>query len=203
MWPTGKSIMRKVILQEWLSIDGFAADRNGNLDFVTSAELNKESDKDLVHFMDTVDTILLGAVTYKLFVDFWPAATTETEIIADKSNNTEKIVFSGSLTHAPWGKWPEATIVRADAPQQINKLKTQPGKNMVVWGSISLAQSLIRQNIFDEYHLRICPIAVGNGRSLFPVNMDTLNLTLVEFKKYASGLILLRYEPNSRRVDFL
>jgi dihydrofolate reductase len=187
--------MRKVILQEWLTVDGFATDRNGELDFVTSPQFNKESDKDLLLFMDTVDTILLGAVTYKLFVDFWPAATTETEIIADRLNGTKKIVFSNSLKQAPWGKWPDATIVRTDASKEINKLKTQPGKNMVLWGSISLAQSLIKENLIDEYHLRICPVVVGSGRSLFPNNMDSLNLTLVEFKKYTSGLIFLHYEP--------
>ena len=187
--------MRKVILQEWLTVDGFAADRNGELDFVTSPQFNKESDEDLLLFMDTVDTILLGAVTYKLFVDFWPAATTETEIIADKLNGTKKIVFSNSLTRAPWGKWPDATIVRTDASKEINKLKTQPGKNMVLWGSISLAQSLIKKNLIDEYHLRICPIVVGSGRPLFPDNIDSLNLKLVEFKKYNSGLIFLHYEP--------
>src|SRR5256885_5051893 len=139
--------MRKIILQEWLTIDGFAADRNGNLDFVTSPEFNKESDKDLFQFMDTVDTILLGAVTYKLFVDFWPTATTDTEIIADKLNSTPKIVFSNSLTQAPWGKWPDATIVKTDASMEISRLKTQSGKNMVLWGSISLAQSLIKENL--------------------------------------------------------
>jgi dihydrofolate reductase len=187
--------MRKVILQEWLTIDGFAADRNGNLDFVTSPELNKESDNDLLEFMDTVDTILLGAVTYKLFVDFWPAATTETEIVADKLNSTKKIVFSTWLAHAPWGKWPDATIVGTDASKEINKLKTQSGKNMVLWGSISLAQSLMKENLIDEYHLRICPIAVGSGKSLFSNNIESLNFKLVDFKKYNSGLVLLHYQP--------
>jgi dihydrofolate reductase len=187
--------MRKVILQEWLTIDGFVADRNGNLDFVTSPEFNKESDEDLVQFMDTIDTILLGAVTYKLFIDFWPEATTETEIIADKLNSTSKIVFSKSLTKAPWGKWPDATIVKTNASDEIRKLKAQSGKNMVLWGSISLAQSLIKDNLIDEFHLRICPIVVGEGRSLFPGNIDSMNLNLIAFKKYDSGLVLLQYEP--------
>jgi dihydrofolate reductase len=187
--------MRRVILQEWLTVDGFATDRNGELDFVTSPQFNKESDEDLLLFMDTIDTILLGAITYKLFVDFWPAATTETEIIADKLNSTKKIIFSNSLKRAPWGKWPDATIVRTDAPKEISKLKTQSGKNMVLWGSISLAQSLIKENLIDEYHLRICPIVTGRGRPLFPDNIDSLNLKLVEFKRYNSGLIFLHYEP--------
>jgi dihydrofolate reductase len=189
-------IMRKLILQEWLTIDGFVADRNGNLDFFISPELSKGSDEDLLRFMETIDTILLGAVTYKLFVDFWPAASTETEIIADKLNSTEKIVFSNSLTRAPWGKWPDATVVKTDASKEVYKLKSQAGKNMVLWGSISLAQSLMKENLIDEYHLRICPVAFGSGKSFFPANMEPLNLKLVESKQYSSGLVLLQYEPN-------
>ena len=96
--------MRKVILQEWLTIDGFAAGPNGEIDFVTSNELNKYSDKDLLQYMDTIDTILLGAVTYQLFVEFWPTATTDIEIIADKLNETPKIIFSKNLDRAPMGK---------------------------------------------------------------------------------------------------
>jgi len=187
--------MRKVILQEWLTIDGFVADRHGNLDFVTSNELNKKSDEDLLQFMDTVDTILLGAVTYKLFVAFWPGATTKEEIIADKLNGTNKIVFSNSLERAPWGSWPEAEVIKGNACAEILKLKSQPGKNMVLWGSISLAQSLMRNNLIDEYHLRISPVAVGRGTPLFPADIELLRLNLTGLKKYSSGLALLQYEP--------
>lgn len=186
--------MRKVILQEWLTLDGYAVDSNGNIDFVTSTEFNKNSDEDVLQFMETVDTILLGAITYKLFVDFWPTATTDVEIIADQLNSTPKTVFSTSLTKAPWGKWPEATIIRTDACDAIRQLKVQPGKNMVLWGSISLAQSLIKANLIDQYHLRICPVTVGGGRLLFPVDNHSRNFSLIEFKKYASGLISLQYE---------
>ena len=72
--------MRRLILQEWLSLDGFIADENGKLDFFTTSELNKYSDDDILRFMDNIDTILLGRVTYELFADFWPTATTDTEV---------------------------------------------------------------------------------------------------------------------------
>ncbi len=152
--------MRKLILQEWLSLDGFTADKNGKLDFFTSSELNKYSDNDILKFMDNIDTILLGR-TYELFVDFWPNATTDIEVISDKLNNTDKIIFSNSLTKAPWGKWSAAKIIKGSAANEIRNLKAKLGKNMVLWGSISLAQSLIKENLIDEYHLRICPTAIG------------------------------------------
>ena len=189
--------MRKLILQEWLSLDGFTADKNGKLDFFLKDELNKDSDDDLLKFMENIDTILLGRKTYDLFIDFWPEATTDTEIIADKLNSTDKIIFSNTITKAPWGKWPEAKVIHGDAVHEIRNLKNGPGKSMVMWGSITLAQALIKENLIDEYHLRICPTAIGSGRPLFPAVADYINLKLAEFKKYDSGLVFLKYEPKS------
>jgi dihydrofolate reductase len=144
--------MRKLILEEWISLDGYIADKNGKLDFFTNItpEENKYSDNEQLKFLEEVDVILLGRKTYELFVDFWPNATTDKEVIADKLNSIKKIVFSNTLTHAPWGKWPDAEIVNGDAADAIRVFKKQPGKNMVMWGSISLAQSLIKENLVDE-----------------------------------------------------
>jgi dihydrofolate reductase len=91
--------MRKLILEEWVSLDGFVTDKNGQLDFFTSLtpEQNKDSDADQLRFLETIDTILLGRKTYDLFVDFWPAATADKEAIADKLNETYKIVFQIQL----------------------------------------------------------------------------------------------------------
>src|SRR5688572_9874561 len=109
--------MRKLILEEWISLDGHATDKEGGLDFFTqlSPEQNTHSDQQQLKFLKTVDTILLGRKTYELFVEFWPTATTEAELIADKLNELNKIVFSNTLKTAPWGKWPAAEIVNGDA----------------------------------------------------------------------------------------
>ncbi len=186
--------MRKLILEEWLSLDGYAADKNGQLDFFPSTEANKYSDQDQLRFLDTIDTILLGRNTYNLFVDFWPTATNDIEIIADKLNSTHKIVFSNTLKKAPWGKWPDVEIISGDATEEIKQMKEKEGKNIVLWGSISLAQSLIKENLIDEYHIQICPTIVGGGKPLFP-NIDSYkNLNLTEFRKYDTGVIYLQYE---------
>lgn len=189
--------MRKLILQEWMSLDGYVEDRNGQLDFFTniSAEANRYSDIDQLKFMDDIDAILLGRNTYKLFVEFWPGATADQEVIADKLNRTKKLVFSNTLEKAPWGKWPEAEIISGEAPQEVRRLKMQDGKNMVMWGSISLAQSLMKENLIDEYHLQLCPVTTGGGRALFPQSDSYFSMKLTGLKQYETGLVLLRYAP--------
>lgn len=191
--------MRKVILHEVVTIDGFAAGLNGEIDFFAPAVLNKASDEDILRFMDAIDTILLGAVTYRGFADFWPTATTDTEIIADKLNATPKVVFSQSLERAPWGKWQEADVIKNSAIEEISKLKQQPGKDMVILGSISLAQSLMKDSLIDEYQLRVYPIALGKGRRLFPDDIAALDMKLLETKTYETGLVLLRYQPVTKQ----
>jgi dihydrofolate reductase len=160
--------MKKLILEEWLSLDGFAVDNDGRLDFFPASEADKVSDRDQLEFLDTVDTILLGRKTYELFVDFWPTATTDKEIIADRLNTLPKLVFSNTLREASWGTWLPARVVRGDAVAEIRRLKAQDGKHMVLWGSLSLAQDLMAADLIDEYHLQICPTMVGGGRHLFP-----------------------------------
>ncbi len=192
--------MRKVILQEFLTIDGFAAGPNGELDFFDSFAGDKELDEDLLRFIDTVDTILLGGATYRMFVEFWPTPASENELVADKLNATPKLVFSRTLDRAPWGKWEEATVISSSAAEEITRLKRQPGKNMVLWGSMRLAQSLMKEGVIDEYQLRVCPILLGNGRRLFPEHMSTPEMKTLETKTYGSGLVLLRYQPGGGRA---
>lgn len=190
--------MRKIIVQEWISLDGFVEDKNGKLDFFTniSNDANKYSDYDQLKFLEDIDTILLGRKTYELFVEFWPEATTDMEVIADKLNSTKKIVFSNSLRNTPWGKWPAAEIYRGEATDQIRNLKMKEGKNMVLWGSISLAQSLMKQNLIDEYHLQLCPVITGGGKTLFPESSNYANMHLIGVKKYETGMVFLRYETD-------
>jgi dihydrofolate reductase len=190
--------MRKLILEEWVSLDGYAADKNGELNFFPSTEENKYSDSDQLAFLESIDTILLGRATYELFAGFWPTASTDKEIIADRLNSLPKLVFSNSLTEAPWGNWPAARVVRGDAVTAVEKMKADAGKDMVLWGSISLAQSLIRADLIDEYHIQVCPTFLGSGRPLFPDLEGYGKLKLVDTRKYDTGVMFLKYRPGTR-----
>lgn len=187
--------MRRLVLQEWLSLGGFAEDRDGRLDFFPASDTDHFSDRDQLAFLETVDTILLGRRTYELFAGFWPTATTDREIIADRLNELPKLVFSNTLRDAPWGEWRPAHVVRGDAVAEIRRLKAQDGESMVLWGSLSLAQALMRADLIDEYHLQLCPTLVGGGRRLFSHLDDYARLRRVSMRSYDTGVAFLHYEP--------
>jgi dihydrofolate reductase len=187
--------MRRLILEEWMSLDGYAVDRKGTLDFFPATEADQFSDRDQLEFLDSVDTILLGRRTYELFVDFWPTATTDKEIIADRLNALPKLVFSNTLSEAPWGEWPPAQVVPGEAVTEIERLKAQDGKHMVLWGSLSLAQDLIAADLIDEYHVQLCPTLVGGGRPLFSDLGEYARFRRVDVRTYDTGVVFLHYEP--------
>ena len=191
--------MRKLILEEWMSLDGHVADKDGQLDFFTSVspEENKYSDLDQLRFLDSIDTILFGRKTYELFADYWPNATVDKEVIADKLNAMKKLVFSNTLSNAPWGKWPAAEVINGEAINAIKQLKLLPGKDMIMWGSISIAQALMRAKLIDEYHIQLCPVLTGGGRRLFMDQANEAQLKVSEVRTYKTGMVLLNYAPVS------
>lgn len=187
--------MRKVIVQEFVSLDGLAAGPNDNVDFVPAASQGDESfGREQLDLMDTVDTILLGRVTYTMFAGYWPKVTEGKEkTFADKLNSIPKVVFSKTLAHAPWGTWPEARIAKGSAADEVAKLKAQSGKDLIVWGSISLVQSLIKKGLVDEYRLVICPVVLGGGRPLFSDDGHSIDMKLVDSRTLDLGAVALKY----------
>jgi len=185
--------MRRVIVQEWVTIDGFAAGENDELDFMP-AQFSSKSKNSVEHnqleFMQTIDTMLLGLKTYQMFEAYWPPSK---DSIADGLNALTKYVFSETLEQAPWGDSEEATIIKTDAEKRIAKLKEGAGKDIVIWGSLSLVQSLFNSDIIDEYQFFLCPSVLGKGRKLFTSDSRILNLHLLESKTFEDGCILLRY----------
>jgi dihydrofolate reductase len=186
--------MRKLVFQEFLSLDGYAADKNHSTKFFEDRIYAVGSDADMLEEMQRFDTILLGANTYKMFVNFWPDADPKEQIVADKLNSIPKIVFSNSLKEAPWGKWKPAEIVSSDAAAKIRELKKEKGRDMVLWGSISLAQYLMKSDLIDEYQFRIVPVILGGGTLLFKEG-EQHDLKLTKSKSYDSGLLMANYRP--------
>lgn len=194
--------MRKVILQEFVTLNGLAAGPDDSVDFIPASTRGDRSfGDDQFAFLDTIDTILLGRVTYRMFARHWPNVTEgEEQPFADKLNAKQKIVFSQTLDRAQWGTWDEGRIVKTSAADEVAKLKGQSGKDIVVWGSISLAQSLVSEGLIDEYRLVVCPVVLGSGRPLFGDMGAAIDLKLLDAKALDLGAVSLKYIRRNKAV---
>lgn len=185
--------MRKLVVQQWVTVDNIAAEEDGGLSFV-SGEPFSETDTsalkaNLMRFIDSVDTLILGANTYASSKDYWPYAKDQGEY-GEKLNNLTKFVASLTLDEAPWGDFPAATVTR-DPAATIRELKEQSGKDIWLWGSLQLMRSLFGASLVDEVRMLVCPATRGRGTRLFE---DKQDLQLAEATGFENGVALLRYQ---------
>jgi dihydrofolate reductase len=177
--------MRKVNLAEFVSLDNVIEGPAW-----TTPYWNDEIAKYKFDELFASDTLLLGRVTYQGFAAAWPTMKDE-QGYADRMNNLPKIVVSTTLQTA---KWNNSRIVKDDVFNEVSRLKQQPGQDILIFGSGTLANSLIQHNLIDEYSLLVYPIVLGSGKRLFQGG-TRLNLKLVATKSFSSGVVLLRYQP--------
>jgi dihydrofolate reductase len=183
---------RKLVVQQWVTVDNIAAEDGGGLGFV-SGEPFSETDTSafkasLMGFIDSVDTMMLGASTYAQNKDYWPHADEQGQY-GEKLNNLTKFVVSSKLNDAPWGDFPSATVTR-DPVTTVRELKERSGKDIWLWGSLTLMHSLIDAGVVDEVRMLVCPTSRGSGTRLF---QDPRDLTVLEATAFNNGVVLLRY----------
>jgi dihydrofolate reductase len=187
--------MRKVIVSEMLTSDGYFAGPDGEIDWFF---WNEEMEKSAIDLISTVDTLLFGRVTYELMVNYWPSASSPTEnpIIINKMINLPKIVFSKALEKVEWGKWNNARLIKEVTAEEILKMKKQTGKNIVIYGSGSIVSAFMNLGLIDEYYLLINPIVLGIGKPLFKDLSDKHKLELLGTKTFSNGVVLLHYQSD-------
>jgi dihydrofolate reductase len=184
--------MRRLILWMSVSLDGFFEGPNRELDW-------QDVDEGLhAHFnaeLAGMSAFLDGRVTWELMASYWPtadadaAASPATAEFAGIWREKPKFVYSRTLQEAGWN----TTIVREVVPAEVEALKAQPGGDMVIGGA-GLAASFLRHGLIDEYRLYVHPVAIGQGRRLFPAD-TRVDLRLRETTTFANGVVRLRYEP--------
>jgi len=182
-----KNIMRKVCLGMNITLDGYVAGPNGELDWVFRT-MSPAQGEWVTELLRGVDTILIGHTTYLQQAAAWPTQTGE---MATLLNSHAKIVFSTRLTTLEWNN---SRLATAGAAEEIARLKGQPGKNISVTGGATLAQSLSRLGLIDEYNLMMHPVVLGGGMPLFKDLSLPLNLKLVNTQTFDSGAIGLTYQ---------
>jgi class 3 adenylate cyclase/dihydrofolate reductase len=137
----------------------------------------------------SADALLLGRRTWQIWAAFWPTATGP---LADRLNEIPKYVVSNTLTRAEWSN---STLITGDLRHHVEELKARPGGELVVYGSPDLVDTLLKEDLVDEFRVLVYPVILGSGKHLFRDRIETHHLHLVRSRVFASGVVLLSYEP--------
>jgi dihydrofolate reductase len=190
-----KTILRKLKLQVQMSIDGYISGPNGEMDWLVWNWDDKL--KEYVNQLtESVDSILLGRKMTESFISHWSDVITKPDnpdyAFAKKMIEIPKVVFTKTLNKS---EWVNTDIATGDLTDEINKLKRQNGKDIIVYGGASFDSSLIKAGLIDEFHLFVNPAAIGNGMTIFKDLNEVQKFTLVKSIAFDCGIVLLHYEP--------
>lgn len=186
--------MRKVKLQVQITIDGFIAGLNGEMNWMTYPWTD-DLLKYVADLTEPVDCIILGRNLAEGFIPTWKERLTdpmgEDPKFIQKMNNTSKVVFTKTLQNSPW----ENTVVEnGDLSIAVNKLKAQQGGDIIVYGGGKFVASLIKENLIDELNFFINPAIIGKGLPIFNEVVNTQNYQLQSSTKFDCGIVALTYK---------
>jgi dihydrofolate reductase len=184
----------RLIVQQFVSADGFAADADGEFTMFEKVDGSSAGiDLETLRLLRSVDAIVLGATTYRMFVEYWPTQRAEEEVLAPRINELPKIVVSRRLEEAPWGPFEPASIIGDDAVDAIRRLKGDLPGDLIVWGSLTLTESLFEAHLVDVVRLVLLPVVLGTGRGVFPPSVAGARLRLERSNTFDDGLVALEY----------
>ncbi len=186
--------MRKINVFENISLDGFFAGPNGEIDWFVAHPSSQEENEYAIDSAKSTGTLLFGRVTFELMASYWPTADAKknSPILAERMNNLPKIVFSRTLDKV---KWQNTRLVRDNIEEEIAKMKNQPGKDMTILGSGGIVSTFAQRGLIDDYEFMVNPIVLGAGRSILSGVKDRLHLKLLNTRTFKSGNVLLQYQP--------
>jgi dihydrofolate reductase len=176
-----------------LSIDGFVAGPKGEMDWLTW-NWDEEIKKYVNDLTDNIGCILMGRKMTDGFIGYWNSTIASPDnpeyAFGKKMIDTPKVVFSKTLEKSTWEN---TLLAKGDISEEINRLKKQPGKDIMAYGGANFVSSLVRQNLVDEYHLFINPVLAGNGMTIFNGMEQKMNLQLVKATPFECGIVVLCY----------
>jgi dihydrofolate reductase len=184
--------MRRVISSNIMTLDGcFEGPTKWSLDW-HEIGWGEELERFSLEQGSTADLLLFGRVTYEGMAAHWQQAA---GAIADFMNATAKVVFSRTLERADWNN---TRLVQGDAADEVARLRREPGKDILIFGSAEIHDALMQRDLIDEYRIVLFPLVLGDGAPLFKPGRDRVRMKLLEARTLATGCQLLRYEPFSR-----
>jgi dihydrofolate reductase len=188
--------MRRIKLQIQLSLDGFVSGPQGEMNWLVW-----DWDNVLKNYValltDSADTFLMGRATGEGMAVYWPTVPANPESkeeekwMAEKLNNSPKIIFSRTVTHINWTN----ARVANDIVEEVKELKKEPGKDIILYGGAEIVSSFICENLIDEYHLFINPVIIGEGKTIFKNVRETMGLKLVNTIQSNTGIVILQFVP--------
>ena len=184
--------MGRIVITEFISLDGVAEDPGGAEDFKYGGwafEFSRGDEGDQFKLDETMasDALLLGRTTYEGFADAWPQRDGE---FADKFNSMPKYVVSSTLKDP---EWTNSTVIEGDLPGVVARLREAHDGDIVVHGSVQLAQELLDKDLADELRLMVFPVVLGSGKQLWGETSDKKGLKLVDSKIVGDGVAILVY----------
>jgi dihydrofolate reductase len=178
--------MRKLAVSQFVTLDGVMGEPMWTGPYQSEEQIAFKFAE-----LQAADALLLGRVTYEGFAATWPQMAEQTGEYGVMMNGYPKYVASTTLETAEWNN---STIIRDNVVEAVIALKQQPGKDIVVFGSGRLIETLLRHDLIDEYRLLVFPVVLGDGQRLFPDGLAT-NLQLAEAQSFSSGVVALTYRP--------
>ncbi len=192
--------MRKIIVSEYVTLDGVMEDPGGGEKSEHGGWSfqfwNEEAAKYKFNELFASDALLLGRVTYQGFAKAWPSMKDEAGF-ADRMNSIPKYVVSTTLEKVEWNN---STLIKGNIAEEVAKLKQQPGQDILVAGIAELVHTLMQDDLIDEYRLMIHPVVLGGGKRLFREGTDKKALRLTDTRTFSSGIVVLSYQPAAKEA---
>jgi dihydrofolate reductase len=189
--------MRKIIVTEWMSLDG-TSDANTMAEWFNPYHSDSRA-KSIQETIHNCEIMLYGKTTYQMLYPYWSSMKNNEMGVAEKLNKVKKYVVSTTLTEAPWEN---TTIIHKEIIKNISELKNQKGGNILVQGSKTLVKELLTAGLVDELNLLIQPHIMGTGKACFFNDMNC-GLELINFQQLENGVVRLCYKPKVNVQDSL
>ena len=184
--------MRKLGVFNSISLDGYFTDKNGDLSWAHARQ-----DKEWTDFISSNASgdseMLFGRVTYDMMKSYWPtpAAAEHMPTVADRMNYASKVVFSRSVKESDWKN---TRFFSGDIVEEVRRMKSQEGPDMIIMGSGSIIQQLTDARLIDKYQFVITPVVLGAGRTMFENVREPMELKRTGTREFSNGNVLVTYD---------
>ena len=188
--------MRKLVVFNHVSLDGYFVDANGSMQWAKMDANDVEWNAFVAENAKGDGPLVFGRVTYQLMASYWPTpmAAKHDSVVAERMNQLPKVVFSKTLDEASWSN---TTLVKDDPVAAIRKMKEEPGDGMVILGSGTIVSQLAKNGLIDEYQMVVDPVVLGKGRTMFDGVTEKLSLKLTRSRVFGNGKVFLSYAPGA------